>query len=86
MTFGEKLRELREAKGLSRQALADASGVTFATIHGYEIGRRSPSFNNVVLLARSLGLDCTAFGQCDDIGQPAAEPEPEKPAPKKRGK
>src|SRR4051812_23710578 len=82
MTFGDKLRELREGMGVSRQALAEASGVTFATIHGYEIGRRAPSFSNVVRLAKSLGVDCTAFSKCEDI----ASEEEEKPAPKRKGK
>lgn len=73
MTFGEKLRELREEKGMPRQALAVASGVTFATIHGYEIGRRAPSFANVVKLASALGVTCEAFSGCTDV---AGDPEP----------
>jgi len=75
MTFGEKLRELRESKELSRQALAAASGVTFATIHGYELGRRSPSLANTLALAKALGVDCTAFSGCEDV---TPEPAPVK--------
>lgn len=83
MKFGDKLREMREAKGLSRQALSEVSGVTFATIHGYEIGRRSPSFAYVVKLAAALGADCTAFAQCEDvIGETGAAD----PAPKRKKK
>jgi transcriptional regulator with XRE-family HTH domain len=82
MNFGEKLRGLREAKGLPRQALAETSGVTFATIHGYEMGRRSPSFTNVVKLAAALGVDCSAFSECEDV----AAGEAEKPAAKRKRK
>jgi transcriptional regulator with XRE-family HTH domain len=81
MKFGEKLRQEREARGLTRESLAASSGVPFGTIHGYEIGRRAPSFANVVKLAAALGLDCTMFAGCEDVGGQAEEP-----APKKRGK
>ena len=83
MTFGEMLRGRREEKGLSRESLSQASGIPFGTIHNYEIGRRSPSFTNVVKLAAALGMDCRAFSGCSDV---AEEPEPEKPAPKKKPK
>jgi transcriptional regulator with XRE-family HTH domain len=83
MTFGEKLRELREGKELSRQALADASGVTFATIHGYEMGRRSPSLSNTVALAKALGVTCEAFSGCEDVTGAAEEPAPKKGGKKK---
>jgi transcriptional regulator with XRE-family HTH domain len=82
MTFGDKLREFRDAKGLSRQALAAASGVTFATIHGYEIGRRAPSFSNVVKLAAALGTDCSAFAGCEDVTG-REDPTPKK-SPRKK--
>lgn len=85
MTFAERLRELRDAKGLSEAKLAEASGLPFGTVHVYALGRRKPSFAAVLKLARALGVDCTAFADCDDLA--GDEPEPEKPAPKpKKGK
>jgi transcriptional regulator with XRE-family HTH domain len=80
MTFGQKLRELREAKGLSREALAQASGVPFGTIHGYEISRRAPALAATIKLAKALGVDCTAFADCDDIdgSKPAKKPTAKK--------
>lgn len=84
MTFAEKLRELRDAKGLSEAKLAEASGIPFGTVHVYAIGRRKPSFASVVKLAKALGVTCEAFGECSDlIGE---EPSPEKPVLKKKPK
>lgn len=84
MTFGQRLRELREGKGLTREGLAESSGVPFGTIHGYEISRRSPSLANTVKLAAALGTDCTAFADCVDVtGEPEPAPEPEKTPEKK---
>ncbi len=83
MTFAEKLRELRDAKGLSEVKLAEMSGLPFGTVHVYGLGRRKPSFASVLKLAKSLGTDCTAFAGCEDVSEP--EPEPKKPATK-RGK
>jgi transcriptional regulator with XRE-family HTH domain len=71
MTFAEKLRELREAAGLSEARLAAASGVSFASIHCYGLGSRKPSFEAVVRLARALGVTCEAFAGSVDA--------PEKP-------
>ncbi|HEY1378567.1 MAG TPA: helix-turn-helix transcriptional regulator [Gemmataceae bacterium] len=75
MTFGEKMRELREAAGLSEAKLADACGLPFGTVHDYGLGRRTPSFPNVLKLARALGVDCTAFAGCEDM---SVEPPPAK--------
>jgi transcriptional regulator with XRE-family HTH domain len=79
MTFSEKLRALRDACGLSETKLAQASGLTFASVHGYGLGRRTPSFPAVIKLARALGVTCQAFADCEDMG-------PETPAPKARSK
>lgn len=76
MTFGELLRAEREGRGLTRKALAASSGVPFGTIHGYEIGRRAPSFGNVVKLAAALGLKLDAFAEC---ALPEPEPLPRRP-------
>jgi transcriptional regulator with XRE-family HTH domain len=76
MTFAEKLRELREKKGLTEKALAEAADVTYATIRGYALGRRAPSFEVVLQLADALGVDCRAFRGCEfpyqRRGKPAA--------------
>jgi transcriptional regulator with XRE-family HTH domain len=83
MTFPERLRVLRDRAGLSEARLAEASGLTFGTVHGYGMGRRKPSFAAVVRLARALGVSCEAFADCDDI---AGDPPPKngrKPAKRK---
>lgn len=80
MTFGKRLRDLREGRGLTRKALAEASGVPFGTIYSYEGGRRSPALATTVKLAAALGVTCEAFAGCEDVA-----PEPA-PAKKPRGK
>jgi transcriptional regulator with XRE-family HTH domain len=67
MKFADKLRELREAAGLSEAKLAAKSGVTFGCVHNYGLGRREPTFGNVIAIARALGVDCNAFAGCDDV-------------------
>jgi len=78
MTFAERLRELRDALGLSEAKLAKASGVSFASIHEYGMGRRKPSFAAVVKIARALGVTCEAFADCKDIADEAPPPQPPK--------
>jgi transcriptional regulator with XRE-family HTH domain len=67
MTFAEKLRELRDGAGLSEARLAEASGLSFSAVHQYGLGRRRPSFEAVVKLARALGVTCEAFAECVDV-------------------
>jgi transcriptional regulator with XRE-family HTH domain len=92
MTFPERLRELRDAAGLSEAKLAEISGVPFGTLHNYGLGLRKPTFAAVVKLARALGVDCTAFAGCDDVtagnDSPAEVEQPagEKPAAQPRPK
>jgi transcriptional regulator with XRE-family HTH domain len=55
-TFGERLRSIRLSHGLSRERLAEASGVSVRTIMGHETGRLAqPRWSVVVKLARLLG-------------------------------
>jgi transcriptional regulator with XRE-family HTH domain len=77
MTFAEKLKELREAAGLSEAKLAEKSGLTFASVHGYGLGRRTPSFPAVLKIALALGMTCEAFAECDDMA-PRSRPETKK--------
>ncbi|MFO0806244.1 MAG: helix-turn-helix transcriptional regulator [Gemmataceae bacterium] len=85
MTFAQKMRELRDAKGISEAKLAELSGLPFGTLHVYAIGRSIPSFPSVVAIARALGVTCEAFSGCEDVNpeRKADEPAKAKPAPKK---
>jgi transcriptional regulator with XRE-family HTH domain len=87
MTFAQKLRELRDAKGLSEARLAELSGVAFGALHFYALGRRKPSLAAAVKLAHALGVTCEAFADCDDIRLDGDDQE-SKPAkePKRRGR
>ena len=49
--FKDRLKELRTAKGLSQQELADEFNVHAMTISGYERGIRRPSFDMLDELA-----------------------------------
>jgi transcriptional regulator with XRE-family HTH domain len=53
-----RLREEREAKGWSRQTLAEKSGISVTTIAEIELDRRTrgPRFSTLVVLADALGL------------------------------
>ncbi|HET6874847.1 MAG TPA: helix-turn-helix transcriptional regulator [Acidimicrobiales bacterium] len=50
-----RVRELREAKGLSQGALASEMGVSRQTINSIEVGRYTPSLPLALSLARYFG-------------------------------
>ena len=55
MTFGEKLRELRKAAGLTLAALSAAADIGLPTIKDYEGNRRMPSLAIAQRIAAALG-------------------------------
>lgn len=86
--FGNRLRELREAAGLSREELASKVGLSAGAIIQWEVGVREPGWLNVVALAAALGVTCEAFArepadrELPGPGRPRkadAEPPPEPP-------
>ena len=52
--FGERLKEARNAKHMSQQALADIIGKSLNTVGLYERGLRQPSLETLCLLADTL--------------------------------
>jgi transcriptional regulator with XRE-family HTH domain len=57
----QRLRLLRDAKGLSLRALAEKSGLSFNAISRIERGENSPTVATLHLLAQGLGVSVTAF-------------------------
>jgi transcriptional regulator with XRE-family HTH domain len=55
MRFGDRLRALRKAKGLSQEAFADLCALDRTYISGIERGKRNVSLRNIDLLAKTLG-------------------------------
>jgi len=54
--FGERLRELRHASGLTQEALADRAGLPHTHISAMERGIKLP--NLLTLLRLAVALDC----------------------------
>ncbi len=54
-----KLRELREARGLSVRGLAREAGISTETVFSVEHGRRQPSMRTLGKLAQALGVEAT---------------------------
>ena len=51
MRFGERLKELRTAKGMSPMQLAQAVGISQSAIAKWELGKTEPTASAIVLLA-----------------------------------
>ena len=54
--FGEKVRALREGRGLSQVQLAELLGVTKGIISAYETSVRMPSYKVLIRIARLFGV------------------------------
>jgi transcriptional regulator with XRE-family HTH domain len=56
LRFGRRVRQLREAAGLSQEALAHRCGLDRTYISGIERGKRNLSLRNIGVIAEALGL------------------------------
>lgn len=77
--FGQRLRTIREHMGMTRQELADQSGVTFRTILDIEKGkRRKIQEKTLFQLARGSGCSANELLGLEPIPgiDPAPEPNP----------
>ena len=56
LEFGRRLRELRAAKGLSQNKLAEILGVSASTVALYENNFRMPSYDALIRIADFFGV------------------------------
>lgn len=61
MSFGENLKRLRLAKGLSRKEVAANLGMTVVGYGYYELDSREPKIKTVVSLANMFGVSTDAI-------------------------
>ena len=54
---GKNIRKLREAKGMTQEAMAEAIFVTRQTVSNYETGRSRPDVDMLVRIGEILGTD-----------------------------
>ena len=59
--FGPRLRELREAAGLTQKDLAERTGVSLGAIARWEQNDREPVWSSLKALCEALGVTCEAF-------------------------
>jgi PAS domain S-box-containing protein len=60
MTFGQRLRELRKAKGMTQRELAQKTGISFAYVSKLETGAMPPPRQKIIVaLAKVLGANNT---------------------------
>ncbi len=56
MSFGIKLKQIREKNGLTQQQLADIAAVSRATIAGYETKGRQPDYSVLLRLSEIFNV------------------------------
>jgi transcriptional regulator with XRE-family HTH domain len=85
VSFANRLRELREQKGMSREELAQVCGLGRGTVRDYEQGHREPTLRSAFKLAEALGVSVEEFkdGYTDAADSPADEASPARGRPRK---
>ena len=66
-TYSDRIRELREIRGMSQQALADMLDVNKVTISQYERGARKPDINVVAALCDIFNVSSDYLLGKDDV-------------------
>ena len=64
--FPEKIKDLREEKGISQEKLADELGISHGIISFWENGKREPKLSNLILLAQYFGVSIDYLAGLED--------------------
>jgi transcriptional regulator with XRE-family HTH domain len=56
LSFGHRVRDLRQARGLSQEELAESAGVHRTYVSSLERGRRNVGLDNILAIAAALGV------------------------------
>ena len=64
--FPEKIKDLREEKGISQEKLADELGISHGIISFWENVKREPKLSNLILLAGYFGVSIDYLAGLED--------------------
>jgi len=64
--LGAAIRELRDKKGMTQEAVAQSAGITVAHLSGIERGQANPSWGAVTAIADALGSSMAEVGKLAD--------------------
>lgn len=70
VNVGQRLQDLRQARGLSQRALADLSGLNFNTLSLIENDKTSPNVSTLQQLANAMNVPMTAFFELTEVDRP----------------
>jgi len=68
IAVGQRIRAVRELRGLTQTDLAKATGVTFQQIQKYERGTNRVSASRLMLISHALGHPVSAFFDTEEPG------------------
>lgn len=74
--LGKKVREIREAEGMGRQAFSDLTGIPKQTLINVENGRSSPSGKILVQITKAMSK-YTTWLMTDQVNEEAGQVSPE---------
>ncbi len=67
MQIGNKIKKIREAKGLSQKQVALSLGMDQAQYSRIENNKTDPSFSNVEKIAKALGVTFTELFNAEEV-------------------
>lgn len=62
INIGAKIKTLRKGKKMTQFELAEALGITRASVSNYELGRRTPHLSELERIAKYFGVGLDYFG------------------------
>ena len=63
--FGERIRSLRQNRGLSQERLAEVAGIHRTYLSSLERGERNVSLDNIYAIAAALGISPAELFESD---------------------
>jgi transcriptional regulator with XRE-family HTH domain len=73
LAMGQRVRDRRQAIGMSQRELADALGITFQQVQKYERGTNRISFSRLVEIAGALNISIAELAAGLEPGEPSPD-------------